>query len=234
MYELRRLRHHQRPVTEFCNKQQLEEFFCKRMPPPQLDTTPAKHDSSGASLVSDRAKLLTSIASKPQDFMPEGVRLEVRGLFEQRRVTETLEGPLRNEMDQVLQQGLERRQRRGHGRRNRSSHRHHGEAAARHRQNVRQGRRHVRFNPPEDGQYPMPRRDQSHIVNSLMLSPALNSLSPGAREEIVSEVRGLVQQQLVTSALSGEFRGVLELNIQVSFIVDLGQLMHTVCVLLTD
>ena len=219
MYELRRLQHQQRPVTEFCNKQKLEEFFCKRMPPPQLDTTPA--GPSGASLVLNRTKQLASSASKPQNFMPEGIRLEVRGLFEQRRVTETLEGPLRHEMDRVLQQGIEQRQRRGQGHRNRSGHRHRGDAAVRRRQSARHGGRHVRFNPPENGQYPMPRRDQSRIVDSLLQSPALNSLSPVAREEIVSEVRSLVQQQLVTSALSGEFRGILEFNIQVSLLLHL-------------
>ncbi len=212
MYELRRLQHQQRPVTEFCNKQQLEDFFCKRLPPPQLDTASA--DASNASLVSDRAKQFASAASKAKNFMPEGIRLEVRGLFEQRRVSETLQGPLRNEMDRLLQQGLERRQRRVQGRRSRSGgNRHRGDSSPSH---VRQNRRHIRFNLPENGQYPMPRRDQSRIVDTLMQSPALNSLKPEAREEVVSEVRNLVQQQLVTSALSGEFRGVLELNIQVS------------------
>lgn len=211
MYELRQLQHQQRPVTEFCNKQQLEEFFCKRLPPPQLDTASA--DASNASLVSNRAKQLTASASKAKNFMPEGIRLEVRGLFDQRRVTETLEGPLRNEMDRLLQQGLERRQRRVQGRRSRSGgNRHRGDSSPRH---VRQNRRHIRFNIPENGRYPMPQRDQSRIVDTLMQSPALNSLKPEAREEVVSEVRNLVQQQLVTSALSGEFRGVLELNIQV-------------------
>ncbi len=212
MYELRRLQHQQRPVTDFNNKQLLEEFFCKRLPPPSLEAAAAVTDESG---ILNRAKQLELTASQSQDFMPEGVRLEVRGLFNQRRVTETLEGPLREEIDRTLQQGIERRQRRGRSRHSRANGNRHRNADSAGRQ-ARQGRRHVRFNPPENGQYPMPQRDQSQIVDTLMQSPALNSLNPEAREEVVSEVRSLVQQQLVTSALSGEFRGVLELNIQVS------------------
>ncbi len=212
MYELRRLQHQQRPVSEFDSKQKLEEFFCKRLPPPQLDAQEAAADAAS---ISNRAKQLESTASKPKDFMPEGIRLEVRGLFDQRRVTETLEGPLREEIDQTLREGLERRQIRGRNRRSRANgSRHHNTTELTARQ-ARQGRRHVRFNPPENGEYPIPQRDQTQIVDNLLQSPALNSLNPEAREEIVSEVRSLVQQQLVTSALSGEFRGVLELNIQV-------------------
>ena len=231
MFELRKLKHQQRPVSEFGSKQQLEEFFGKRMPPPQLDVSAASQ-SSASSLVSDRAKQLTSASTNSQDFMPQGVRLEVRGVFEQHRVTETLQGPLQQEMNRVLQQNIERSQGRQQGRRTRSRTMHHNEldnasdrliaairTRHRHRPRVaaspRHPRRHVRFVPPENGRYPMPRRNQSQIVDSLIQSPALNSLDAEAREEIVSEVRNLVQQQLVTSALSGEFRGVLELNIQV-------------------
>ena len=233
MFELRKLKHQQRPVSEFNSKQQLEEFFGKRMPPPQLDVS-ASNQTSASSLVSDRAKQLASASTNSQDFMPEGVRLEVRGVFEQHRVTETLQGPLQQEMNRCLQQNIEQRQRRQQGRRTRSGHVHQGHSELdnasdrliaalrsrrRHRPRAaaspRHPRRHVRFVPPENGQYPMPRRDQSQIVDNLIQSPALNSLDAEAREEIVSEVRNLVQQQLVTSALSGEFRGVLELNIQV-------------------
>lgn len=232
MFELRRLKHQQRPVSEFCNKQQLVDFFSKRIPPPKLDVTSADQASASnkGNFVSDRAQQLSSLTTNAQDFMPEGVRLEVRGLFEQHKVTETLQGPLPQELNQVLQENIEHSQTRQQGRRTRSGHTHHHHQESnsasdliatirnRHRHRprpARRQRRHVRFVPPENGQYPMPRRNQSQIVESLMQSPALNSLDVEAREEIVSEVRSLVQQQLVTSALSGEFRGVLELNIQV-------------------
>lgn len=76
-------------------------------------------------------------------------------------------------------------------------------------------RRGRNFRPPADGNYPVPRRDQTRILEHIRQSPALNSLDQEAREEIVSEVSNLVHQQLVTSALSGEFRGVLEFHIQV-------------------
>jgi hypothetical protein len=52
-------------------------------------------------------------------------------------------------------------------------------------------------------------------VERLRQSPALNSLGEEARDEIVAEVGSLVSQQLVTSALAGDFRGILELHIQV-------------------
>ncbi len=69
--------------------------------------------------------------------------------------------------------------------------------------------------PNPDGRYAVPPRDQSGIVQRLRQSPALNSLGVEARDEIVAEVGSLVSQQLVTTALAGEFRGVLELHIQV-------------------
>ena len=84
--------------------------------------------------------------------------------------------------------------------------------------------RHAR--PPMDGSYPIPRRNQARILDHLRRSPALNSLDQGAREEIVSEVSNLVHQQLVTSALSGEFRGVLELHIQVASYLSYINLCH--------
>ena len=57
--------------------------------------------------------------------------------------------------------------------------------------------RHVQFAPAlpvpnADGRYPVPRRDQSIIVDCLRQSPALNSLGEEARDEIVAEVSGLV------------------------------------------
>lgn len=88
------------------------------------------------------------------------------------------------------------------------------------RQRGARGRR-VRFRsqlptPNADGRYSVPRRDQNIIVERLRQSPALNSLGEEARDEIVAEVGSLVSQQLVTSALSGDFRGVLEFHIQVT------------------
>ena len=62
--------------------------------------------------------------------------------------------------------------------------------------------------------YPVPRRDQSQIVRILQNSPSLNRLDPEQRASIMSEVSGLVQRGLVTNALSGDFRGVLEVHIQ--------------------
>lgn len=62
--------------------------------------------------------------------------------------------------------------------------------------------------------YRVPQRDQSQIMRVLRDSPSLARLDRGEREAILSDVGSLVQQRLVSNALSGEFRGVLEVHIQ--------------------
>lgn len=91
-------------------------------------------------------------------------------------------------------------------------------------QSRRQRGRRVRFRPQvptpnADGRYSVPQRNQNEIVQRLRQSPALNSLGEEARDEILAEVGNLVSQQLVTSALSGDFRGILELHVQVRAIL---------------
>ena len=61
----------------------------------------------------------------------------------------------------------------------------------------------------------IPRRDQTQIISQLRTSPALNRMDPEQRDELISEISNLVQRRLVTTTLSGELRGVLELHIQV-------------------
>lgn len=248
MYELRKLRHQHRPVSEFSRKQQLEELLDsrrRRRAPLQEgnhaaenSATPTPHcerEAEESGNVAERARQFASqpAAAEPQSLMPEGVRLEVRGVIERRRVSEVLQGPLMNEMERVLREGLERHRRRQQRRprpRPRAQHAHGQGSRASLLDAIRNGRqarghaqqfgssnshRRVRFAPPENGQYPVPRRDQSRIIERVRQSPALNSLGPETRDRIVAEIGHLVQQQLVTSALSGEFRGVLELHIQV-------------------
>lgn len=157
--------------------------------------------------------------------MPAPIRLEIRGLFERQQVTEFLNSPHARDIERTLQDGLERRNRRQQRRRTRPfpSNQRQGRGAGSPLQ-VRAGgrpmsRRHVstaQRRLPENGRYPVPQRDQSSIVRQLQQSPALNSLQPAERDRVLTEVGSLVQQQLVTSALSGEFRGVLELHVQVS------------------
>jgi hypothetical protein len=69
---------------------------------------------------------------------------------------------------------------------------------------------------PHTGQrrYRVPQRDQSQILSVLRNSPTLNSLPASDRDAILSDVGGLVQRRLVSSALSGDFRGVMEVHIQ--------------------
>lgn len=199
----------------------------------------AGQDASG--LISERVQQFNPQANQsPQHYMPEDIRHDMQSLRERQIVHEVLQGPA-EEIDRALREGIEERRAR---RRPRPRPRPHPQAAqeedgeeggdemsrARARpvgrlmsRSNRRGRtqnRHVHFGPaiptPDaNGRYPVPRRDQSIIVERLRQSPALNSLGVEAREEVVAEVSGLVSRQLVTSALAGEFRGVLELCIQV-------------------
>jgi len=163
--------------------------------------------------------------------MPEEVLHEVRRLLEQHRVTEFLQNEVEKEhLEQVLKEVIERKenehQRRSHRTRRRVQFADNEAAAP------------PRLSPPRSSesspslsrsstlsrdqgqqqqrrQYRMPHRDQSQILTQLRTSPALNRMEPEQRDELVSEISNLVQRQLVTSTLSGELRGVLELHIQV-------------------
>ena len=177
-----------------------------------------------------------------QSFMPSDIRLDMQSLLERQIVHEVLQGPA-EEIDRALREGMEERQARRRPRPRPRPHpqvprEEDGDDAgdemgsgsnsrpvgrllsrATHRGRSSRNRR-VQFapsipTPDASGRYSVPRRDQSVIVERLRQSPALNSLGDEARDEIVAEVSGLVSRQLVTSALSGDFRGVLELHIQV-------------------
>lgn len=226
MYELRKLKHHQKPVSDFEGKKLLEEHlqrFSKKSSSPA-----ASADVAGAG-VSYRTKQFSEATGNKTSSMPDSIRLEISGLFERRRVSEVLRTPeLVQGIEQAVRDGAERHTRRA-PRRPRS-------------QPVAPGGHHVRpqprprvrgrARPPQSGQYPTPRRDQTRILDQVRSSPALNSLGPEARDRVVAEIGGLVQQQLVSSALTGEFRGILELHIQeraerVAEGVGVDQLMET-------
>ena len=243
MFELRKLKYHQRPVSEFSSKEHLEQILltkCKQAP----QTTDS---AQAASLTSSRIKEFDSRAQaaesqqNTENLMPESIQLEIRGLFERRVVSGMLQSPMQAQIERVIQE-QQQQGRRPRRRRARPPAAQQREAAAgaagRVMAAVRSGarsrgasayhRRARHSRPPMDGNYPMPRRNQARILDHIRQSPALNSLDQGAREEIVSEVSNLVHQQLVTSALSGEFRGVLELHIQVDINFDK---IITMCIL---
>lgn len=235
MFELRKLKHHQRPVSEFSGKQQLDQILlakCKGA----TSCQETANDAQASNLTQSRVKEFDSRAQatqsqRPQDLMPESIQVEIRGLFARHVVTGMLQSPMQAELERVVE---EQRQQQRRPRRRRAQppqqarHQLETGGAGRVMAAVRNGARSRRFasyrrrahtyQPPADGHHPMPRRDQARIVDHLRQSPALNSLDQEAREEIVSEVSNLVHQQLVTSALSGEFRGVLEFHIQVTTI----------------
>jgi hypothetical protein len=168
-------------------------------------------------------------ADSAQEHMPSFIRLEIRGLIERQRVSEMLNSAHAGEIERTLNDSLERRERQMQQRRRalpqsrpapqgRSSNRVVGEPHDGRGHSALGGAAVVNMRPmrqPENGQqYPVPQRDQSSILFHLRESPALGYLQPAERDRIVNEVDNLVQQHLVTSTLSGELRGVLELHIQ--------------------
>ena len=236
MYELRKLQHHHRPVTGFDSKPALEELLGRRsqaLPPAETQQAGSEVDRHVRHF---QAIAISSTgggggdADSAQEHMPSSIRLEIRGLIERQRVSELLNSARAGEIERTLNEALERRERQMQQQQQRR---------ARPQSRPAQGRRMVgeprgeafygdglsplggavSLRPmvqPENGQqYPVPQRDQSSIVRHLRESPALGSLQPAERDRIVNEVDNLVQQHLVTSTLSGELRGVLELHIQV-------------------
>ena len=210
MYELRKLKHQHKPVSDFEGKKLLEEHFQRFSSLPS-----ASADGTGGD-VSSRTKQIrdTELAGrKARAPMPEGIRLEISGLFERRRVSSVLQSP-------ELVQGIERAVRDGADRHTRRPARRPrpqpAEPGAHHVRPQTRQRVRVRARPlPQNGQYPAPpARDQTIFLEQVRSSPALNSLGPEARDRVVAEIGGLVQQQLVSQALTGEFRGILELHIQ--------------------
>ena len=244
VYELRKLQHQYRPVSEFASKETLEQLLEKRhaVPPPPSSGIAAASatEEEAKSNVEKRVKELSAIsqenaaADSPQVRMPVPVRLEIRGLFERRPVSGFLNSSHASDIERTLRDGLNRHRRRQQRRRPHprpyqgrgGDEREDSIAAARVRGHPGAGprpmpRRQIssslpRPQRPENGQYRVRQRDKNSILSQLRQSPALNSLKPAERDRVLTEVGSLVQQQLVTSALSGEFRGVLELHIQVS------------------
>lgn len=234
VYELRKLQHQHKPVSEFGSKSALEELLERRRHAPADDSIASAaaiytEDSANSEVNRSVQHFSTNngVTSSTQEYMPPSVRLEIRGLIEREYVSGALNSAHAGEIERSLQEGLERLHRNQQMRRTPTLP---GRAEDGRLQDNIQGRNYHSPRPganqrnppprqPENGQYRMPQRDQSSIVRQLQESPALNSLEPSERDRVLTEVNHLVQQQLVTSALSGEFRRVLELHIRVSNIV---------------
>lgn len=243
MFELRKLTYQQRPVSEFDSKDTLLEHLANRLQPPQesplQDGGNAPSGESGgddaevpAIDISVRVQQLEPGTEEmpAQHHRPEGIQQDMQILQELRVVNGILQGPVQEQIDRTLRDGRPIPRPRPHPPRvapeegeeggDEMNQPPVGRLLAPNGRSRRQRGRRVRFGPQiptpnADGHYTVPRRNQSAIVERLRQSPALNSLGEEARDEIVAEVGNLVSQQLVTSALSGEFRGILELHIQV-------------------
>lgn len=221
--------HHTQPTP------QLENFI----PASELNTEAVAEVNISARIQQLEPLLIAAGENEPslQNLRPEEIQHDMQALQELRVVNEILQGPVQEEIDRTLREG----QARGHHPRRRPRPLSRPRAARAEEgaeggdemnqapigrllavagQSRRQRGRRVRFRPQvptpnADGRYSVPQRNQSEILQRLRQSPTLNSLGEEARDEIVAEVGNLVSQQLVTSALSGDFRGILELHVQV-------------------
>ena len=185
-------------------------------------------------------------ADSAQEHMPSFIRLEIRGLIERQRVSEMLNSAHADEIGRTLNDALERRERQMQQRRRALPQSRPAPQGRSSNSEPHDGRGHsalggaavVNMRPmrqPENGQqYPVPQRDQSSILFHLRESPALGYLQPAERDRIVNEVDNLVQQHLVTSTLSGELRGVLELHIQVRRITCIKFSLKVIMVILAE
>lgn len=213
MYELRKMKH-EKPVTN--TKENTKKLLEKLVL--QKDARLTRSAGKKKRKLDKKFEQSAELCRQESDsFKPEEVLQEVRGLLEKQRVTEFLQNEIeRQHLEQVLVEAIERRQ---------------------NEQQRRSQRRHVRFasnesaaasssptvsrnsapshNQGRQQHYCMPRRDQTQIISQLRTSPALNRMDPEQRDELISEISNLVQRRLVTTTLSGELRGVLELHIQV-------------------
>ena len=214
MYELRKMKH-EKPVTKTKEntKKLLEKLALHK--DARVARSAGKKKRKLAKKFEQSAAELTQLDS--DSFKPEEVLQEVRGLLEQQRVTEFLQNEIeRQHLEQVLMETIERRQ----NQQQRRSQRRQVRFANNESVAAAPGSTFSRNSVPSHDQgrqqhYRMPRRDQAQIISQLRASPALNRMDPEQRDEVISEISNLVQRKLVTTTLSGELRGVLELHIQV-------------------
>ena len=209
MYELRKMKH-EKPVTttKENTKKLLEKFVL------QKDARVARSAGKRKKKFAEHPPELTRQES--DSFKPEEVLQEVRSLLEQQRVTEFLQNEIEKQhLEQVLMEAIQRRQ---NGQQRRSQRRHIRFANSQPVMSTPTTSRNSApssYDQRRQQRYRMPRRDQTQIISQLRTSPALNRMDPEQRDEVISEISGLVQRRLVTTTLSGELRGVLELHIQV-------------------
>ena len=215
MYELRKMKH-EKPVTKTKEntKKLLEKLALHK--DARVARSAGKKKRKLAKKFEQSAAELTQLDS--DSFKPEEVLQEVRGLLEQQRVTEFLQNEIeRQHLEQLLMETIERRQNEQQRRSQRRQVRFANNESVAAASGSTFSRNSVSSHDHEGRQqhYRMPCRDQAQIISQLRASPALNRMDPEQRDEVISEISNLVQRKLVTTTLSGELRGVLELHIQV-------------------
>ena len=216
MYELRKMKH-EKPVTKTKEntKKLLEKLALQK--DVRVARSAGKKKKKLAKKFEQSAAAAELTRQESDSFKPEEVLQEVRGLLEQQRVTEFLQNEIeRQHLEQVLMETIECRQ----NEQQRRSQRRHVRFANNESVAAAPGSIFSRNSVPSHDQgrqqhYRIPRRDQAQIISQLRTSPALNRMDPEQRDELISEISNLVQRRLVTTTLSGELRGVLELHIQV-------------------
>ena len=216
MYELRRISHKCKPVSRHDQRDALEALLQRRSElVSRCETTQedlACAVKNATLTTAGRENCTGTDADVENDsersFRPESVVIEVRGLFEQRPVSSLLESTFRSSLERALRQT--ERQRRRRSRPTPAPRRRGGPApqlATNGRARARSPRsaRRTASRPvhrPANGSPPAPDGLQEHVEQM-------------QRNEALVEINELLQQQVVTHLLAGEFHGVLEVHLRV-------------------
>lgn len=187
VFELRRLRLQEKPVTECERRQELEAMLKRR----QLEADPIPPVSTEVSTTSSAQR-------------PEAVLVEIRGLVEQRPVSSILGSQaFRQTLEEAVLRSSELA-RRPNSRRSR------GVPATTNRNHAEQTRQSLSVGWGALGQ------SNSRVSSDIQDQEQWRSwnMNQVQRHTVAAEIGDLIQQHLVTSSLVSEFRGVLELHVQ--------------------
>ncbi|XP_067656830.1 uncharacterized protein [Haliotis asinina] len=211
MYELRQIKHGERPVTGQNRRENINQFFAKHLEAPAgsegKENVPANVDTV-------------------EEHRPESVVVEVEGLFEQRRVSSVLQSTaFRRSLERIIRGSIATASSRPQPTPPRSTtpQRTHHSTSQREEQRAenspsvavpQQNSRapsppEMRVSPP-----PNPPTDQPAGVVAPHEMPTWQTIAHIQREEIVQEISELLHSRLVSSTLDGEFRGTLEVHMQ--------------------
>ncbi|XP_025093726.1 LOW QUALITY PROTEIN: uncharacterized protein LOC112563692 [Pomacea canaliculata] len=211
MYELRRIRFGDRPVTGQNNRENIEKFISKHMQEP-----------AGASHGKDNVPANVDAVDVHR---PEAVVVEVQGVFEQRRVSSILTSNFRRHLENIIRGSIA-----SASQRPRVSNISHPVISAQPTVATTEEDRPTSSALTDASEVSIAPSTQDRVSTLQRTSRPLqwpsgdatadreqeawNSISQVQHEDMVYEISELLHRRLVSSALSSEFRTVMELQIQ--------------------